>query len=70
MDSPDGSRDRSADSSGAKKEEHFWDRDYKAQRYVNPDGTTVPLYDQIMIESSKFNSGIDGAKLKKIIPAY
>jgi len=36
-------------NSGAK--EPFWDKNYQERRYLQEDGTTVPLYDQILTEA-------------------
>jgi hypothetical protein len=61
------------DSSNPKRrsgeQEKFWDHHYKQGRYVNADGTTVPLYDQVLIEEGlravRFEPGRDGVKLRK-----
>ncbi len=47
---PDEDSENKTGTSGAT--EKFWDKNYKSDRYRNPDGTVVPLYDQILIEEN------------------
>ena len=47
---PDGNEKEKNETSGGT--ESFWSPGYKPDRYVEPDGTTVPLYDQVMIEET------------------
>lgn len=41
---------RQGDDASGGIQEKFWGKGYDPKRFENPDGTTVPLYDQVLIE--------------------
>lgn len=58
-----------AKHSGAKKEESFWDENYRPHRYRQDDGSMMSVIDQVLIEESirsqRFDPGTGGLKLRK-----
>lgn len=48
--------------------EKFWDENYRADRYLNADGTMVPLWEQVEIEENcrrqRFDGPNSGLKLR------
>jgi hypothetical protein len=61
---------KTGEGDSGQKLKEFFGRDFKPERYLNEDGTRVPLHKVVMIESEKMGSEVDPAKLRKILPTY